>query len=95
VNPFIVYTSNIFSILGLRALYFALAGCMEVFKYLVNGVTLVLIFIGLKMLVSGFYEIPPLLALGMIVALLAASIGLSILRPARGPSGAELRGNFK
>ena len=94
-NPFIVYTSNIFSILGMRALYFALAGCMEIFNYLVNGVTLILIFIGLKMLLSGFYEIPPFLALGVIVAVLAASIGLSILRPARESRRAELRGNFK
>ena len=74
LNPTIVYTSNIFSILGLRALYFALAGCMVMFRYLNQGVTLILIFVGAKMLASGFIEIPAVIALGVIVFVLVASI---------------------
>ncbi len=81
LNPFIVYTSNIFAILGLRALFFALAGCMLMFHYLSYGVTLILIFIGSKMLISGFYDIHPGVALGIIILILAASIGLSMILP--------------
>ncbi len=81
LNPIIVYTSNIFSILGLRALYFALAGCMSMFHYLNQGITLILIFVGGKMLLSGFYEIPAAVALGVIILILAASVGLSVLLP--------------
>ncbi len=81
LKPFVVYTSNIFAILGLRSLYFALAGCMTMFHYLGHGVTLILIFIGTKMLLSGFYEIDAGIALGVIVLILAGSIGLSILLP--------------
>jgi len=83
LNPFIVYTSNIFSILGLRALYFALAGCMVMFQYLNQGVTLILIFVGAKMLLSGFIEIPAVMALAVIVLVLAASVALSLIRPGR------------
>jgi tellurite resistance protein TerC len=83
LDPFIVYTSNIFAILGLRALYFALAGCMLAFCYLSHGITIILIFIGLKMLLTGIYEIPPAIALGIIVAVLAGSIILSIVRPVK------------
>ena len=81
LNPFIVYTSNIFSILGLRALYFALAGCMVMFRYLNQGVTVILIFVGAKMLLSGLVEIPAVVALGVIILILGGSIALSILRP--------------
>lgn len=81
LNPFVVYTSNIFAILGLRSLYFALAGCLMMFHYLSHGVTLILIFIGTKMLVSGYYEIDAAVALGIIVLILAGSIGLSIVLP--------------
>lgn len=79
LNPTIVYTSNIFSILGLRALYFALAGCMTLFRYLNKGITFILIFIGAKMLLSGLVEIPAAFALGVIIFILAASIALSLL----------------
>ena len=91
LDPIIVYTSNIFSILGLRALYFALAGCMSMFHYLNQGITLILIFVGGKMLLSGFYEIPAAVALGVIILVLAASVGLSVLlpggKPHEAPSG--------
>jgi tellurite resistance protein TerC len=83
LDPFIVYTSNIFAILGLRALYFALAGCMLAFCYLSHGITVILIFIGLKMLLAGVYDIPPAIALGTIIAVLAISILLSIVRPVK------------
>ena len=79
-DPFIVFTSNIFAILGLRALYFALAGIMGKFHYLKVGLSLVLVFVGGKMLVAGVYKIPILASLGVIGALLAGSIVASLLR---------------
>ena len=79
-DPFIVYTSNIFAILGLRALYFALAGVMGKFHYLKVGLSLVLVFVGAKMLLAGIYKIPILASLAIIVALLAGSIVASLLR---------------
>jgi tellurite resistance protein TerC len=82
LDPFIVYTSNIFAILGLRALYFALAGMMEKFHYLKIGLSAVLVFVGAKMLVSEVYAVPILASLFVIVALLGASIAASLLRPA-------------
>ncbi len=84
-DPFIVYTSNIFAILGLRALYFALAGIMEKFHYLKVGLSLVLVFVGAKMLLAGIYKIPILASLAVIVALLAGSIVASLLRPPTQP----------
>jgi tellurite resistance protein TerC len=81
LNPFIVYTSNVFSILGLRALYFALAGCLMIFHYLSHGITIILIFVGTKMLLTGFYEVPAEIALGVVALVLLASILLSILKP--------------
>jgi tellurite resistance protein TerC len=85
-DPFIVYTSNIFAILGLRALYFALAGMMGKFHYLKVGLSLVLVFVGVKMLLAGFYTIPILASLGVIVALLAGAVVASHLRLAMQPS---------
>jgi tellurite resistance protein TerC len=87
-DPFIVYTSNIFAILGLRALYFALAGMMGKFHYLKIGLSAVLVFVGAKMLLAGFYKIPILASLGVIVALLGASVVASLLRR---PATPELR----
>ncbi len=84
-DPFIVYTSNIFAILGLRALYFALAGMMGKFHYLKVGLSLVLVFVGAKMLLAGIYKIPILVSLGVIVALLAGSVVASLLRPLAKP----------
>jgi len=81
MDPFIVYTSNIFAILGLRALYFALAGMMGQFHYLKVGLSLVLAFVGVKMLLIGVYKIPILVSLGVIVALLAGAVVASLLRP--------------
>lgn len=78
-NTFIVYTSNIFAILGLRSLYFAIAGIMGYFRYLKIGLAFVLTFVGLKMLASYFhFEIPILLSLGIIISILLISILASV-----------------
>jgi tellurite resistance protein TerC len=87
-DPFIVFTSNIFAILGLRALYFALAGMMGRFHYLKVGLSLVLVFVGGKMLVAGIYEVPLPASLGVIAALLGGAVVASLLRSrARPPLG--------
>jgi tellurite resistance protein TerC len=80
-DPFIVYTSNVFAILGLRSLYFALAGMMELFHYLHYGLSAVLVFIGAKMLSSHYYEMPTAWALAVVAGLLGISIALSLLFP--------------
>jgi tellurite resistance protein TerC len=74
----IVYASNVFAILGLRSMYFALAGMMEMFEYLHYGLAAVLIFIGAKMLVSHYYELPTLLALSVVAGILGASMVASV-----------------
>ena len=83
LDAFIVYTSNVFAILGLRSMYFALAGLMELFHYLHYGISVVLILVGTKMLVSHYYKIPTEWALGMIILVLATSIVASVLHPQR------------
>lgn len=80
-DPFIVYTSNVMAILGLRALYFALAGLIEYFHYLNYGLGAILIFIGAKMLGEKYIHLPIQVELGIIAALLAASVGASLLFP--------------
>jgi len=84
LDPFIVYTSNIFAILGLRALYFALAGLFYLFRYLVYGLSAVLAFVGIKMLIVDFYKIPVSASLGVIAALIIASVLLSVVLPKKG-----------
>lgn len=83
VDPFIVYTSNVFAILGLRSLFFALAGLMQLFHFLNYGLCFILVFVGAKMLIGEFYKIPIGVALGVIIATLAVSIIASIIRPRR------------
>ena len=81
-DPFIVYTSNVFAILGLRSLYFALAGVMNKFHYLKIGLGVVLSFVGVKMLLSHTaWKIDTLVSLGVIVVILAISIVWSLLHP--------------
>lgn len=80
-DRFIVYTSNICAILGLRSLYFVVSGIMGLFHYLKYGLSGVLSFIGVKMLISHWYKVPIGLSLGIILALLGGSILLSLLRP--------------
>jgi tellurite resistance protein TerC len=77
-DPFIVYTSNVFAILGLRALYFLLAGVMEMFRYLKPGLGVVLFFVGAKMLLADFYKIPTLISLAVIAATLGIAVGASL-----------------
>jgi tellurite resistance protein TerC len=80
-DPFIVYTSNVFAILGLRSLYFALAGLMKLFHYLNYGLAVVLIFIGAKMVLSVKYVIPTWATLAVIASVLASSVVASVLFP--------------
>jgi tellurite resistance protein TerC len=80
-DAFIVYTSNVFAILGLRSMYFALAGMMEMFRYLHYGLSLVLVFVGAKMLASHYVEIPTYLALTAVAGVLAISVFASMVNP--------------
>jgi tellurite resistance protein TerC len=82
-DPFLVYSSNVFAILGLRALYFVLAGMLDKFVYLKPGISFILIFVGLKMLLSGWFHVPILLSLGVIVTTLALAVVLSLRQSAR------------
>jgi tellurite resistance protein TerC len=82
-DPFLVYTSNIFAILGLRSLYFVLEGVVQRFAYLKYGLALVLVFVGGKMLAADFFKVPPAASLAVIVALLGGSLAFSVLRRAR------------
>ena len=84
LDPFIVYTSNVFAILGLRALYFALAGLMRLFDYLHYGLAAILIFVGIKMILSDLLKIPVGISLGVVAGILALSIMLSLRRGSRG-----------
>ncbi len=90
-DSFIVYTSNVFAILGLRSLYFALAGMMKLFHYLNYGLSVVLIFIGVKMLLPERYQVPTWIALLVIAITLAASVLASVMFPKREESSSEER----
>jgi tellurite resistance protein TerC len=80
-DAFIVYTSNVFAILGLRSMYFALSGMMEMFRYLHYGLSVVLMFVGTKMMLSHYYEVPTAVALGAVAGILLLSVVVSVLRP--------------
>ena len=80
-DTFIVYTSNIMAILGLRALYFALAGIMKIFRFLNYGLALILSFVGVKMIISGFYSISTFMSLSVICMVLMLSIFASLAFP--------------
>jgi tellurite resistance protein TerC len=86
-DVYVVYTSNIMAILGLRALYFVLSGMMNRFHHLGTGLSLILIFIGVKMVIVRFLKIPSLVSLAVIVVLLAGAVVLSLLRPPDGAAG--------
>ena len=81
-DPFLVYTSNVFAILGLRSLYFLLANVMQDFRFLKAGLAVVLVFVGAKMLIADIYHMPIVMSLGVIAAVLAVAIGASLLFPA-------------
>ncbi len=78
-DPFIAITSNLFAILGLRSLFFALAGILNLFRYLKYGISFILLFVGVKMLISGFVHIPVQISLLVIVATLAISVLASVV----------------
>lgn len=80
-DAFIVFTSNVFAILGLRSLYFALAGMLELFHFLHYGLAAILSFIGIKMLISHYYTIPTSIALGVVGVVLAISVAASAAFP--------------
>ncbi|MGA0406801.1 MAG: TerC family protein [Limisphaerales bacterium] len=88
-NPFVIFTSNIFAILGLRSLYFLLAGAMDYFSYLKYGLSLVLVFIGFKMLISFRYHLNTTLSLGIVAGILLFSVLASLVfkSPSAGQGG--------
>ncbi len=88
LDPFIVYTSNVFAILGLRSLYFVLAGIMDMFRYLKVGLSFVLCFVGAKMMIVDLYKIPIGVSLGVVAGILALSIVASLLFQPKGAAGA-------
>jgi tellurite resistance protein TerC len=91
-EPFIVYSSNVFAILGLRALYFLLAGVIHQFHYLKTGLSAVLVFVGAKMLTADFFEIPVGVSLGVIVVVLTVAVAASLRwpRPSREHAASQL-----
>lgn len=78
-DSFIVYTSNTFAILGLRTMYFAIAGMMRMFAYLKYGLSAILVFVGAKMLLQSYFHIPVAVSLGVVVSLLALSVIASVI----------------
>jgi tellurite resistance protein TerC len=86
-KPFIVFTSNVFAILGLRSLYFVLANAIDYFRFLKYGLALVLVFIGLKMLAEKWMDLPTMLSLGIVAGIILLSILLSVLTTKKPPSG--------
>ena len=82
-DPFIVYSSNVFAILGLRALFFVLAGMMDRFEYLKPGIASILVFVGVKMAISEWVHIPILLSLGVILVILSSATVLSLRKVRR------------
>jgi tellurite resistance protein TerC len=80
-DPFIVFTSNVFAILGLRSLYFALNGLMEMFEYIGLALSGILIFVGVKMVITPFYHIPTVVSVAVIVVMLLTSVVASIYFP--------------
>jgi tellurite resistance protein TerC len=85
-DPFIVFTSNVFAILGLRALYFGLAGVMDMFHHLHYGLSVILVFVGTKMVLSAWnIKIPTGIALGVVASVVALSIFTSLIWPESSP----------
>lgn len=85
-DTFIVYTSNILAVLGLRSLYFMLAGMMSRFHYLDIGLSVILVFVGVKMLCSQVFELPNLVSLAVIAGVLSIAVVASLLRPKEEPA---------
>lgn len=87
LKAFIVYTSNVFAILGLRSMFFAVAGLMKLFRFLHYGLAVILILVGVKMLLGDYVEIPIGVTLGSVALVLVVTIALSIAFPRRGDGG--------
>ena len=87
-DPFIIYTSNVFAVLGLRSMYFVLAGAVRRFATLRPALSIVLGFVGVKMLVSGWFEIPIGISLGVVAGVLAGAVVLSLWRERQAPTPA-------
>jgi tellurite resistance protein TerC len=79
LNAFVVYTSNVFAILGLRSIYFAVAGLMKIFRFLHYGLAAVLILVGAKMMASEYFPVPTLITLGVVAGVLTVSIVASVI----------------
>jgi tellurite resistance protein TerC len=88
-DPFIVFTSNIFAILGLRSLYFALASLLDKFRYLKQSLVFILAYVGVKMILSHVYHVPPGFSLGVIVGILAVGVLASIAARKKEPTPEE------
>lgn len=88
-DPFIAYTSNIFAIMGLRSLYFALAGVMDLFHYLRFGLAFILVFVGVKMLIAEHYHLPVMASLGVILGTLTLSVAASMIWPVKKSHGSH------
>jgi len=84
LKAFVVYTSNVFAILGLRSMYFAVSGLIKVFRFLHYGLAVILILVGVKMLLGDYFEVPIGVTLGTVALVLLISIGLSVAFPAKG-----------
>lgn len=85
LNAFIVYASNVFAIMGLRSMFFAVSGLMRVFRFLHTGLALILVLVGLKMIAARWFKVPTLAMLSMVAGILAVSIAASLLAPNRKP----------
>jgi tellurite resistance protein TerC len=93
-DSFIIFTSNVFAILGLRALYFALAGITQYFHYLKYGLSAILVFVGVKMVIVGFYKIPIFYSLLTILGILIVSIVLSVIFPQKEKTNQTLKSSL-
>ena len=83
LNAFIVYTSNVFAILGLRSMYFAVSSLMKAFRFLHTGLAVVLVLVGVKMIFADYFPVPTLVTLGAVALILAVSIATSIMLRAK------------
>ena len=93
-DAFIVYTSNVFAILGLRAIYFLLAGALRRLRYLTVGLSGVLVFIGAKMIAEPWMHVPVHISLGVVTGILLVALIVSVMSPAQAPPAAQTRGNI-
>lgn len=93
-DPYIVFTANVFAILGLRSLYFALAGVMRLFHHLHYGLSIILVFVGIKMVLSDLYKIPIGISLGVVGLIIVLSIVASLMWPRKEAEPTDTAGDF-